>query len=876
MYTLKMKYFFYISLTWTSFAWVETFAQSAEGGRYLASSSCDIGFCSEGTNCNDPRCSSCDFTCGGECDVNIEYTCNPRCKIENCGQQYCAGCLVCNESELKCPLGTFQDVTSSMFSQDPSYWYLPIHSGMPYLHQNTPTFVDLDNDGILDYFNSMHGHRIVDPSGSLNDRMELALTRASPNEDGRQVLESIAERIVFEDDPEDFSSDEVFFIDAHGQNILDLDGDGILDLYISQGGRYGLPTDNPAMFDNFLLFGEKNENGDIIFRGGRTQALMSGVNMRNGRGRISYMLDVNGDGLIDIFVQQSRRVDNQMAPGVLLINQGNRTWTQDQSMMEYANTMLLTDADGDGKANEIMIIRGACFPERSGPGVDPKYPEFGEYTEETLSFCRTRPVGTTAIYKFNKTTQAMEEISPRYENIMADNDLQPPCCPHGSFDDNCAAISMVSGDLDNDKIADQVILYTNHLVLYFSSDRPKGTLPIGQQFQGLTINLPDYCGKGESVRIVDLDNTGEVNILVMCQNPGAFVILDRQSRKDWKFRNDCNQSGSLGDLNDRSLAIPDLAELLPEDCKEIEYKHYRKICREFKNSGKERNKGATALTMVDMNNDGFTDAIVSHSFGYLRFHYNVPSDVNKNNKFIAFKLQGDGAQMNRYGIGATLKLTCFDSDGKQSKQFREISSIQHTSDKKGYQDDRIIFGLGANMTPVRLDVIWPNGKKQRIFLDRWVFSTSVKPILVEYPLANDAFSIYLSPDTETGSVTLCLSAGYGKNWKSIKVVPCSSPTPSHEIFRFDRKKRLRSKRFRKYCLAPSRDDAIDNTMHPLTLVRCKQTKDSWLRTIDGYWTLSGSKKGITIGSFEYEQVPYLSDVDTSSQLQQWKTGVIGL
>jgi hypothetical protein len=64
-------------------------------------------------------------------------------------------------------------------------------------------------------------------------------------------------------------------------------------------------------------------------------------------------------------------------------------------------------------------------------------------------------------------------------------------------------------------------------------------------------------------------------------------------------------------------------------------------------------------------------------------------------------------------------------------------------------------------------------------------------------------------------------------------------------------------------------------MQPLTLVRCKQAKDSWLRTIDGYWTLSGSKKGITIGSFEYEQVPYLSDIDTSSQLQQWKTGVIG-
>jgi hypothetical protein len=180
-----------------------------------------------------------------------------------------------------------------MFSQDPSYWYQPIHSGMPYMHQNTPIFVDLDDDGTLDYFNSMHGHKIVDPSGSLNNRMELALTKPSPNETGKQILESIAERIVFEDDPQDFFSEEISFIDAHGQNMLDLDGDGIIDLYIAQGGRYGLPTDNPAMFDNFLLFGEKNENDEILFRGGRTQALKSGVNMRHGRGRISYMLGKN-------------------------------------------------------------------------------------------------------------------------------------------------------------------------------------------------------------------------------------------------------------------------------------------------------------------------------------------------------------------------------------------------------------------------------------------------------------------------------------------------------------------------------------------------------------------------------------------------------
>lgn len=52
-------------------------------------------------------------------------------------------------------------------------------------------------------------------------------------------------------------------------------------------------------------------------------------------------------------VAQSRRRNNKNKPGILLINQGNRTWKQDKNLMEFANTMIVTDADGDGIANEV-------------------------------------------------------------------------------------------------------------------------------------------------------------------------------------------------------------------------------------------------------------------------------------------------------------------------------------------------------------------------------------------------------------------------------------------------------------------------------------------------------------------------------------------
>lgn len=164
---------------------------------------------------------------------------------------------------------------------------------------------------------------------------------------------------------------------------------------------------------------------------------------------------MNGDGLIDIFAVQSRRKDNTIAPGVLLINQGDRTWKPDTSMMEYATSMTVTDADGDGVANEVMISRGFCFPQRSTSGIDKDYEQLGTFNDEVKDFCKTRPVGTTAIYKWNDSKKKMVEISPNYFNVSSDSDKQPPCCPHGLHDGSqgCSATSIATADLDGDKLA---------------------------------------------------------------------------------------------------------------------------------------------------------------------------------------------------------------------------------------------------------------------------------------------------------------------------------------------------------------------------------------------------------------------------------------
>jgi hypothetical protein len=530
-------------------------------------------------------------------------------------------------------------------------------------------------------------------------------------------------------------------MDLHGENIVDLDGDGIVDLYISSGG--GGNKDEADMDDkiienksNMLLFGkmmynERTGKEEVYFKGGRDRATLSNVHMWAGRGRVNYMLDVNGDGLLDIFCFQDRPASNDVVPGVLLVNQGDRQWKEDNSMEEYTRSMLLTDADGDGVAQEIVLSRGFCFPQRDGPDKDPNNPEYGPFSSEVKKFCSTRPVGSIAVFKYSSKNNKMIEISTKYQNVSSKPNLQHGCCPHGSEStaNDCHAKSMASADFDGDKIADHVILYSSKMVFYFSKDRPNGTLPTTNQYIGHEIVFPSFCGIAEGVRVVDLDNDGVEEILVMCRYAPTYLLYSMgKNHRSWTLDNGCNTNGGLGPIGDRkriTYTNSEFSSLCASGANGDKSK--KKLCADVK-KGKIPRTLFSGICLVDLNNDGYLDVVTTYDYGLTRFFESVPKT---NNKFIAFKLVGDKISVNEYGIGATVILVSKMKNDFVS-QFREISSYQHTSDKYGCKEDRIIFGLGQDLVPTRLDVTWPNGVKQQVSLKDWQFQKYLKPIQILY------------------------------------------------------------------------------------------------------------------------------------------------
>lgn len=728
-------------------------------------------------SCNDVECSEkCEFSCLGVCERQ-KRKCAKWCySREDCGLTGgCQDCTFCYDksddagSKGACPVAAFRDVTALKLPATDPYWHQWRHSGRPYKYQGSPLLFDSNNDGILDYFYSMHGHPVNQTAScGYCERMELGesvpynftldgvsvtvpvVSDEHPAADSPAFVGTknayqyyrfrrASYRIIFEEEVRD--------LDPHGQNILDLDGDGFDDILIASGGGRGQPIKQAELQqnkDNFLFWGEGGVDeitglNTTIFRGGRPAARKAGLHMRMARGRANYIWDANGDGLLDVFMTTDSRGDNLLTPGVLLINQGNRTWKQDSSFSEFTGAMILTDADGDGFANEMIVSRGFCFPQRqqlgstvkvNGPKLNENTREaLGPFPSEVIDFCKTRPVGSTAVYRYDSSLGRMKEISIPYSNTKPDDSMQPPCCPHGTWGqaNDCSAKGFASGDLDGDLKADLVVLYGSKFFIYLSSGRPLGALPVDPGFRSVEISLPDTCA-GKNIFVTDLDNDGNPEIFVACDFGPLFLIYtstqntgrDDTGGSRWTLENDCNEGGAKGDLDDPLLvgftdsdykaACDDSSsgswDLTEEACKYFKYK-----------SGEAPNEqghpiGArlSGLSLVDFNNDGFVDIAATYDKGYLRFFANtIPDNDSQRNKYVAFKLVGNPfTKTNKYAVGSSLVLTAVDKDGNFQKQLREVNSCQHHSDNTAGKDDRIIFGLGSSMTPVSLVVRWPN------------------------------------------------------------------------------------------------------------------------------------------------------------------------
>ncbi len=94
------------------------------------------------------------------------------------------------------------------------------------------------------------------------------------------------------------------------------------------------------------------------------------------------------------------------------------------------------------------------------------------------------------------------------------------------------------------------------------------------------------------------------------------------------------------------------------------------------------------VALVDLNNDGALDVLVTHQFAPLSIYRN--DRKTGVNRWIGLSLQGDGKTGNRDAIGSEVVIE-YKQDGQAKTQWREVMTINGFS---AQSDRRLIFGLG--------------------------------------------------------------------------------------------------------------------------------------------------------------------------------------
>lgn len=564
-----------------------------------------------------------------------------------------------------------------------------------------PSFIDVNGDDFLDMF--YNNHWIFDYAADF----DLGVSRLINSTSSALGIEFLP---VNENTFVSGDSSHTHGRDVHGSTFADLDGDGHLDLLISVGGGRGRSKIGNKK-DNVLFWGEETSEGNIRLVGGQEAAAAAGVGCSSCRGRFILITDYNGDGKIDVFPISDKRTDDLQTPTPLLRNNGDRTFTEDPLFYEFTRTILLTDADLDGFAQEYMVFRTTCFR-------DPA--EFDHSTWDHNEFCEVRPEKTTAIYKYDDVLGEMSLISPVYRRSLEDQHYIP--WNHHSAKD------AVSGDFDDDQKADQIVLFADKMVFYYSSDRSYGELPLYNeeinQAGSFEMDLP-CTGIGVALRFVDIDLNGINELLLLCTELGEFYLYSQTGVKQW----DLNTSWNSGDLTQTTGWGPTSAEV-EEAC---DGKSVREgFSDQFQKYCKNRNLRPKfhGLQLVDLNNDGFLDFVLSSSVGNIRFFANNPRTVRQN-RFLVFKIQSTVS--NTYAIGATL---IFNASGL-NPQFREISSYGgYGNAMSGGRDDRLVFGLGSNAMPESITVRWPS-KVETVYdltnLDASHLSNYSNPVILTEP-----------------------------------------------------------------------------------------------------------------------------------------------
>ncbi|WP_034256654.1 VCBS repeat-containing protein [Arenibacter latericius] len=460
------------------------------------------------------------------------------------------------------------------------------------------------------------------------------------------------------------------------------------------------------------------------------------------------MVDINGDGFMDIYVCRSAAKDAHKRKNLLFINNGDLTFTEKASSYGiddsgYSTQGAFFDYDRDGDLDLYVVNHSvqeyASFSKLSNTLKQKRNPDYEDrlYRNDNGKFVDvSEKAGLTSnVLGFGLGIAISDINNDDWPDIYISNDFNEQDYLYinnqdGTFTESLekymghtSHFSMGSdvADINNDGYTDIMTLDMlpegNHRLKMVSGpdNYDKNSFLINSGFYHQSMrNMLHLNNKGKSFSEIgqfagvsntdwswaalfaDLDNDGYKDLYITNGVKRDYTNMDFLNYAVQK-KIDENKTGV-------EMAITDLLENMPATLEEnYSYKNNGNLTfsKVNENWGLNRKSLSNGAAYADLDNDGDLDLVVNNIDEH-PFIYRNNSNIHTNNTTVKIKLNGEG--MNTFGIGS-----------KVIVKTETLEMMQEMMPTRGFQssiDYNLIFGLGEANTIKEIIVKWPDGKTE--------------------------------------------------------------------------------------------------------------------------------------------------------------------
>ena len=473
-----------------------------------------------------------------------------------------------------------------------------------------------------------------------------------------------------------------------GVALFDYNNDGLLDIFVVNGGKLAEPMPQPENFNrsnprywNRLY----RQNRDGTFTDVTEQAGLA----RAGEGNYGMGVaaaDFDNDGYTDLYV-------TSYGHNILYRNNGNGTFTDVTAKTGVAAggwsvSAGFVDYDNDGRLDLFVTRYMQWDTSHSKVCARQTYCPPGEFPPTTSMLFRNRGDGT------------FEDVSAR----------------SGIADHKGRALGVAFNDYDDDGFPDIFVANDGMEQFLFHNNRD-GTFTERALEAGVSLSDDGKPFAGMGVDFRDYDNDGKPDIIISNLARQVYAVYHNDGNGSFTYRSletgiGTLTAGSSGwglrledfdndgwkDLFVAQGHVMDNVESIDPSMHYLEtplLAMNRKGRFERGDSGTATPQAGRGAAFGDLNNDGWMDVVMTVLGGHLQIFRNHGGSQH----WLTLSLTG--TRSNRDGFGARLKVN------GQSQYANSAGSYVSSSDK------RVHFGLGS-ATKADVQITWPSGIHQSL------------------------------------------------------------------------------------------------------------------------------------------------------------------